>query len=376
MRLVYLAPVPYSSSYQRSHHFVDFFNRNANGGTLWINPYPGRFPQYKDIRRGRLRVYERIDESVKVLSPPTWIAEPALRTPLLRRIIWKSIFDHVAAFVDGAEWSLVIGRPSLLALQLIQETHPSLSCYDAMDDFPEFYHGAARTFHSRIEAEISHKVDRILVSSITLQKKFKLHNISAELVRNGINVSHTTIQPKFSGRKIFGYVGTIAGWFDWDLIIRMASALPEIQFDLIGPEIAPSKKRLPRNVFRLGECASEDVPHELHRFTAGIIPFKINRLTASVDPIKYYEYRAAGLPVISTRFGAMCRRGPDENVYLIDKSADFRPVLDDIVNSPNISPDELEQFQRGNSWQSRFEGCRFFHDLLSCELRQGVERHA
>lgn len=364
MRLVYLAPVPYSSSLQRSHHFVDFFNRNTNGGTLWVNPYPGRFPQYKDIGRGRLRVYERTDESVKVLSPPTWIAEPALRTPLLRRIIWKPILDHVAAFVDRAEWSLVVGRPSLLALQLIQETHPSLSCYDAMDDFPEFYHGAAQIFHRRIEAEIAHKVDRILVSSTTLREKFERHNLSAELVRNGIDVRHTNTQSKFDGRRTFGYIGTIGAWFDWELIVRMARALPDIQFDLIGPEIVPPKKRLPGNVFRSGECSSEDVPHELHRFTAGIIPFKINRLTASVDPIKYYEYRTAGLPVISTRFGAMNGRGPDENVYLIDKDADFRAVLSDVENSPDISPDELEIFQKENSWQSRFEGCRFFHDLL------------
>ena len=364
MRLVYLAPIPYSSSSQRSHHFVDFFSRNTNGGTLWVNPYPGRFPQYGDIGRGRLRVYERTDESVKVLSPPAWIAEPALRSPLLRKIIWKSVFEHVAAFVDGTEWSLVIGRPSLLALQLIQETRPSLSCYDAMDDFPEFYHGAAHAFHRRIEFEIAHKVDQILVSSTTLQEKFKLHNLSAELVRNGINVSHTASRPKFDGRRIFGYIGTIGAWFDWDLIIRMARALPEIQFDLIGPEIVPSKGRLPRNVFCPGECASEDVPHALQRFSAGIIPFKINRLTASVDPIKYYEYRTAGLPVISTRFGAMSRRGPDENVYLIDRSTDFRAVLDDVENSPNISPGELEKFQKENSWQSRFEGSRFFQDLL------------
>ena len=364
MRLVYLAPIPYSSSSQRSHHFVDFFNSNTNGGTLWVNPYPGRFPQYTDMRRGRLRVYERADESVQVLSPPAWVAEPALRSPLLRKIIWKSAFEHVAAFVDGSEWMLVVGRPSLLALQLIQETHPSLSCYDAMDDFPEFYRGAAHTFHRRIETEIAHKVDRILVSSTTLQEKFELHNLNAELVRNGVNVSHTINRPGIDGRRIFGYIGTIGAWFDWDLIIRMARALPEIQFDLIGPEVVPSKKRLPKNVFRLGECASEEVPDALQRFTAGIIPFKINRLTASVDPIKYYEYRTAGLPVISTRFGAMSGRGPDENVYLIDEGADFRAVLDDVENSSDVSLDELEKFQRENSWQSRFEGCRFFHDLL------------
>ena len=61
--------------------------------------------------------------------------------------------------------------------------------------------------------------------------------------------------------------------------------------------------------------------------SAGIIPFKVNRLTAAVDPIKYYEYRAAGLPVISTEFGEMRQRRADPRICLVNRCTDFRAVL-------------------------------------------------
>ena len=364
MKLIYTAPVPYSSFAQRSHRFVDFFNRHTGGRTLWIDPYPGRFPQYNDLKRDHLRVYTRNDESVEVLSPPIWAAEPAMRSLFLSRIIWKPIFDRIAAFVDRSDWILVIGRPCLLALRLLQATRPSLSCYDAMDDFPQFYFGSAHTFNCQVEAAITRKVDQVLVSSTILQEKFKHQGFDAELVRNGVDANQMTVQYSSDDRRIFGYVGTLGKWFDWTLVIKMAHALPMVRFNLVGPQIVPSKMQLPANVCCIGECASKDVPGKLQGFTAGLIPFQVNRLTEAVDPIKYYEYRAAGLPVISTGFGEMCKRGLAEKVYLVDGSTNFRTLLHSIDTSPPSSYEECRRFRVKNSWQSRFEQSCFFRNVL------------
>ena len=56
----------------------------------------------------------------------------------------------------------------------------------------------------------------------------------------------------------------------------------------------------------------------LATFDIGLIPFKINELTASVDPVKYYEYRAAALPILSSRFGDMALRNSDDGVYFFE----------------------------------------------------------
>ena len=260
---------------------------------------------------------------------------------------------------------LAIGRPSLLALVLLERTEHQASCYDAMDDFPEFQLGAARTLNRRVEAEIARRVDHILVSSAFLHTKFNGLGLAAELVRNGLDPIPQPSAEQADDERDFGYVGTIGGWFDWALVAAMAHALPEVRFDLIGPTAAPPQAPLPSNVRRLGECASEEVPKRLRRFSAGLIPFKVNRLTAAVDPIKYYEYRAAGLPVISTKFGEMSERRRDPEVWLIDQRTDFRAVFKRLEAHLPQSPQALERFRTANSWPSRFEQSSFLRSRLA-----------
>ena len=112
VNLVYAAPVPYSSFAQRAHQFVAFYNRNGGGRTLWIDPYPSRLPRLADLRRNRLRIYTRDDAAVEQLSPPFWCPDPAMRPRWLRRVVWRPVLQHVAAFVQGEDWMLAIGTPA------------------------------------------------------------------------------------------------------------------------------------------------------------------------------------------------------------------------------------------------------------------------
>ena len=365
VNLVYAAPVPYSSFAQRAHHFVAFCNNAGGGRTLWINPYPSRLPRFDDLRRSRSLAYARANAAVKVFSPPAWCADPIMRPAWLRRVVWRPVLQRIAAFVQEEDWTLAIGRPSFLALQLLEQVKCPASCYDAMDDFPEFQRGGARALSHRIETEIARRVGQMIVSSTALQKKFNRLGLNVELVRNGLDPKWPPLEKNVGKERVFGYVGTIGAWFDWTLMTAMANALPEVRFDLIGPAMAPPKASLPANLRCLGECASEEVPARLRRFSAGLIPFKVNRLTASVDPIKYYEYRAAGLPVISTKFGEMRQRGLDSGVCLIDRRTDFRAVLKRLETFSPSSPEALERFRMENSWPSRFGQSSFLRSRLA-----------
>lgn len=371
VNLVYAAPVQYSSFAQRAHQFVAFCNRSSGGRTLWINPYPSRLPRLSDLRRNRLRIYARDDATVVQLSPPFLCADPAMRPRWLRRVFWRPVLQQVAAFVQGEDWLLAIGRPSLLALLLLERTEFQASCYDAMDDFPEFQRGAAQALSRRTEAEVARCVDHILVSSSALQEKFNRLGLDAELVRNGLDPNQLPLAAPAGDERVFGYIGTIGSWFDWELVAAMAGTLPEVHFDLIGPMAAPPPTSLPCNVRCLGECPSEEVPCRLRRFSAGLIPFKVNRLTAAVDPIKYYEYGAAGLPVISSAFGEMRHRGADPGVCLVNQSTDFRAVLKRLEAHSPSSPQALERFRKANSWPARFQQSSFLRHQLAGPRRAG-----
>jgi len=97
-------------------------------------------------------------------------------------------------------------------------------------------------------------------------------------------------------------------------------------------------------------------------FDIGIIPFKKNELTASVDPIKYYEYRALGLPVISTDFGEMTLRKGEDGTFISSDVLDIEHLVESALR---YVPDaeSLRQFSVGNAWDTRFDNARIVEDL-------------
>ena len=361
MRLVYASPVPYGSFTQRPHRFVRYVNERSGGRTLWLDPYPGRLPGPGDLRRPRTRVHDQPMDDVEIIRPVG--VDPVMSFSLLRRLAWKSLARRVDDFVSGHDWLLVFGRPSYLALHLLRITAPTASCYDAMDDFPEFYSGLSRWMNRRIELKLAQGVDNLLVASEALRRKFDRLGLAAELLRNGFDAEQQPAREIARRHPVFGYVGTLGSWFDWKLIAEMARQLPEVRFDLIGPVLAPAPS-LPANVRLCGECDYEVVQEKLRGFTAGLIPFKVNRLTAAVDPIKYYEYRSAGLPVISTRFGDMSSRESEPSVCLVDALDDHRALLRRIGRLKRCSDETLKHFRAANNWRSRFQQSRFLRESV------------
>jgi hypothetical protein len=157
---------------------------------------------------------------------------------------------------------------------------------------------------------------------------------------------------------VVGYVGTIAHWFDWELVILLAKLHPKMKFRLIGPMYVRSPV-LPHNI-----CLEPPLPHTealqvMAQFDVGLIPFKRTQLTSSVDPIKYYEYRALGLPVVSSAFGEMALRNKGDSVYLIDRNSDMTSVLGQALANCT-SPAGTTQFRKNNSWEQRFDEANIF----------------
>jgi hypothetical protein len=127
-----------------------------------------------------------------------------------------------------------------------------------------------------------------------------------------------------------GYVGSIAPWMDWAQLSALAQARPRDTIELIGPVHTPVPT-LPPNIRLLPAVDHAEVPSVLEKFDWGLIPFVNNRLTRAVDPIKYYEYRAAGLPVLSTAFGEMRERTEPDGVWFWDEALKRPRLMDEVV---------------------------------------------
>jgi glycosyltransferase involved in cell wall biosynthesis len=105
-----------------------------------------------------------------------------------------------------------------------------------------------------------------------------------------------------------GYVGSLHSWFDLDLVAALAASMPEARVVLVGPappETARAIERLAAtrpNFFWLGPRPYSEVPSIVRAFRVGLVPFRRTPLTEAVNPVKLYEYAAAGVPTVTTRF--------------------------------------------------------------------------
>lgn len=329
MRLVYLSPVPWESFAQRPHNFVDWFHSRTGGAVLWVDPYPTRFPNWKDLRRPRPSA-----SSKQRSSTPSWLAvlkpggvpiEPLPGSGWVNGRLWQRQLQQITDFSTQSKTWLAIGKPSALALELLKLLRHCPSLYDAMDDFPAFYAGLSRFALARRERLIAQRVDVISASSSELKSRWGRIHKDVRLVHNGLDLS--TIQrvertPVSSEDKVFGYVGTIASWFDWAWVCALAKTRSDDEVRLIGPVFEQPAGELPDNVKLLPACDHAAALEAMTQFHVGLIPFKRNALTASVDPIKYYEYRALGLPVISTDFGEMSFRSGERGVFITQSESD------------------------------------------------------
>jgi len=273
--------------------------------------------------------------------------------------LWRHAFDMIDEFVIASDTLLAIGKPSVLALDLLKRFRYCSSLYDAMDDFPAFYTGLSRLALAQRESLIAQRVDTIWASSTEIQKHWSCHCDDVRLVHNGLDLSvlpslASGVPPGSSEKRVFGYVGTIAAWFDWDWVCALARARPKDEIRLIGPVFEKSVNKLPDNVILLPACNHDAALKAMLNFDVALIPFKRNRLTDSVDPIKYYEYSALALPVLSTYFGEMRFRSNVPGVFISQLVSDPAELAETSLQfCRNI--EHARTFALKNSWEVRFD---------------------
>lgn len=358
-RLIYLSPVPWESFAQRPQKFVEWFHARSGAEVVWVDPYPTRLPRLSDLYRPnpekQLAAKGRPDW-LQVLKPFALPVEPLPGSGWMK-VFWQPMLKDLEQFAAGHDTLLVIGKPSLLALAVLQRLPGIRSVYDAMDEFPAFYSGISRWSFARRERRVVRQVDALWVTSTRLQRHWSKLRPDLRLVPNALDDSLLPA-PKDGNResqqKVFGYVGTIASWFDWDWVIALANERPGDVVRLIGPVFHPPHRTLPENIELLPGCHHEAALNAMRDFDVGLIPFVRNDLTASVDPIKYYEYRALGLPVISTKFGEMEFHARERGTFI----ADLGDSLGALATAALGFTDDVaaaRDFARRNSWAARFD---------------------
>ncbi len=182
--------------------------------------------------------------------------------------------------------------------------------YDCMDEHGGFESNSAGMVAR--EQRLLAASDHVLASSHALLEKVRGEARGATLVPNACDFAQFSRPPELlalpadlagATHPIVGYYGAISAWFDFDLIRHAARSHPEWTFVLIGSTWgAPPHddlRDLP-NLRFLGEKPYAELPAYLAHFDVATIPFTLSPLIEATSPVKFFEYLAAGKPVVAS----------------------------------------------------------------------------
>jgi len=199
--------------------------------------------------------------------------------------------------------------------------------YDCMDHHGGFEDNAASIMEG--ERQLIEQSDLLVVTSQWLHDELSPRARNIAMVRNATEYAHFCTAPAkvfadAKGRRIIGYYGAIAEWFDAELLRRVALDNPDALVLMIGRDTANVAASLQGidNVRFVGEVPYAELPYWLHAFDVCLLPFKVIPLTLATNPVKVYEYLSAGKAVVSVdlpelaQFEGLVRLAGDHEGYL------------------------------------------------------------
>jgi len=249
--------------------------------------------------------------------------------------------------------------------------------YELIDD---------RLSFSEVPSRIRRNVETVLVNAdLVTASSGKLYDMAKSqrkernnvfLVGNGVDYDHfaadrhdisfdntddSILAINKLNHPIIGYLGSIGEWFDFELIEKIAARFPTTFILVIGfvfPRLSKRVGEIVRehpNVRFVERKNYSKLAAYLNAFTVSIIPFKIYNLTESVNPTKFYEYCAAGRPVITTALPEL-EKYQDVISYAHDHE-EFLESLESIVilKTKKQDQDRLRSIAKENLWDSKVQ---------------------
>ena len=161
--------------------------------------------------------------------------------------------------------------------------------------------------------------------------------------------------------RVIGFVGAVSGYkLDLELLKAVAELRPGYSFVLIGevgegdPWTDISALQGTGNIHLIGPRPYEQLPDYLAGFDVAIIPSRINEYTASMFPMKFFEYLAAGRPVVATSLPAL--EGYGALLFRADTAEDFARALDAAIAGEGADLEQRTAMARAHTYDSRLEG--------------------
>ncbi|WP_448675499.1 glycosyltransferase [Pseudomonas nicosulfuronedens] len=279
-------------------------------------------------------------------APPSTEVSRQLRASLGAMLQWADCED-VVSLVNHPFW-----------YDIAQAVPNQRLVYDCMDDHEGFGNNAPGIL--ALERRLTERADLTLFTSEPLQQALADRARHSCLIRNAADYAHFATPPgqplrDSLGRRIIGYYGAIAEWFDVELLAAVARRFDDCCIRLVGADTinAAARLRHQSNIEFIGEVAYAELPQYLHGFDVCLLPFRIIPLTLATNPVKVYEYLSAGKPVVSVDLPELRQFGA--NVEIAGDTGQFLAALSQALENPGGEQrcEQRRAFARQQTWAQR-----------------------
>lgn len=250
----------------------------------------------------------------------------------------------------------------------------SVTVYHCVDDYAA-NPGVPAALVRRLERQMVERADLVFATSRPLADRLATMGTETHCLPNVADVAHfatagdaATVVPddiaKISQPRI-GFVGNLAGYkVDLSLLRRIAEQRPGWSLVLIGPvgwgdpgtDLA-ALGRMP-NVHLLGPRPYEQLPAYLKGMDVCLLVPPVDSATAASSfPLKFWEYVAAGRPVVGRWTDALSEMaGRDALCKLVREDGDFVAAIEAAMASdgPAARAARVDAC-RGQTWEERID---------------------
>ncbi len=279
-----------------------------------------------DLRRICRRVWRMVCLPRQV-APRVWVWSPAVVPggqsgwPLaLNRRLTQCGLEWMAWWLDFKHWILWTYNP-LTALYLDMRSHPN-SVYHCVDRIQEQPGMPAERIEDW-EERLCCAVQVVFTTSPDLQASHRRWNNHTYFYGNVADFQHfnrALDQPSLFCPELLRaiprprllFTGAVDAYkLDLLLLVTLAKTHPAWSFVLVGPvgEADPSTDvgvlRTCPNVSFVGSQPYQDLPAWAAHSDLALLPLQQNGYTRHMFPMKFFEYLAAGLPVVATAIPAL-----------------------------------------------------------------------
>ena len=350
---------------------------SLDNNVIYFETIGGRFPKFSELGR----VFNRLlnffgfkkekkikkglnPNNVKIFSP---LVIPIFNNKVfdifnkwilliqVKIILKKYNFKNIIIWCFSPRWNPIIDNLKYKCL--------IFHCVDALNTYDK-----SLKFKAQFD-RILKKSDLVITPGTLLYKQLK--NIKSETIRipHGCDDRYLNkFLKKIEIEKLKNikkpraiYVGTLANWIDYDLLIHSVQNNKNVSFIIIGyiHALAPRDKIEEllnfKNVFHLGYKKFEELPKYINASDVCLVPYDQDNLHIQYStPTKFLDYLATGLPIVSTNF--VDAKNYKKYIYISQNKIQFSKLIEQALSEKSILlRDKRKKYALNNTWSKQIK---------------------